>query len=98
MTQREYLEQALKLAKENPDAEIHVCAYAEEVLPPEEAMWTSHKIMRVELGEWGVYDERIYTETDDLRDQMECDLGRDVTYDEALEHMEPAILIRTRAW
>jgi len=68
MTQEEFLERALLLKKENPELEIRFCVNSEEVL---EYGWTAHKISNVEICPWW-FDggERIYTDEDEIRDEM----------------------------
>lgn len=98
MTQRELLKQALQLADEHPDAEIHFLVDAEELLP--EYAWTGHEINKVKLGWWAYhpeFDDMILTDVGDMRDALEENLDRDVSEDEASEHMKRAILIHTRA-
>lgn len=95
MTQRQALYKAWDLARINTNAEIHILVESDEVLP--DYGWTGHKIARVELGLWAEYDDRIITDKDMMRDELENYYGRDVTYEEAHSWMREAILIYTRA-
>lgn len=94
MTQLGYLEKAVQLKKANPKAKIHFCVASDEFV--DGFTWMGQLIYKVELGWW--YDtesDRIYTELDDVIDHMETYLEREVTEEEALSNMEPAILIYT---
>ena len=97
--QREMLAEALRLATENPEAEIHVLATSDELV--DEFAWTGHVIFKVELGWWYVHDERILVDPSELSEYLddeafdEC--GPAVTEDDARGLMVRAILIYTRA-
>lgn len=99
MGQRELLTEALRLANENPDAEIHVCAASDELL--EDYAWTGHHISKVELGWWHVDGDRIYTDPDELQEVLDDEAydngAPPVTEEQARAMMKPAILIYTRA-
>jgi len=101
MGQREYLAEAMRLATENTDAQIHILAASDELLIGEGYAWTGHHISRVELGWWCVHGDRIYTDPDELRDDLDdeaFDMGAaSVTIESAQAMMTPAILIYTRA-
>ena len=97
--QREMLAEALRLAKENPEAEIHVCVASDELL--EDYAWTGHVITRVELGWWYVHNERIFTDPAELADELDSEaVDNDepiFTEDNARSLMTRAVLIYTRA-
>ena len=65
-TQVEFLEEILKLKKENPDFEIHFCVASEEVVEFEK--WTQHEITRVEILPWLENGEKIFINEKDIRD------------------------------
>ena len=98
MGQRELLADALRLATENPDAEIHVCAESDELLGDEYA-WTIHHISKVELGWWYVDDgtDLIFNDPGELVEHYAGWYEEDITEEQAHSIMKPAILIYTRA-
>lgn len=65
-TQVEFLEEILRLKKENPDFEIHFCVASEEVA--EFSKWTNHKITHVSVLPWLQNDEKILISEKDIRD------------------------------
>ena len=74
-TQVEFLEEILRLKKENPDFDIHFCVASEEVV--EFDKWTKHQITRVEVLPWLQNDEKILLAEKDIRDFFvgEADFG-----------------------
>ena len=80
-TQVEFLEEALRLKKENPKMDIVFCVACDENL--EGASWTGHEISRVEISDWYCDDERIYTDEEEI-----CDLFGDRLYDKNLSEDE----------
>ena len=96
MDQRELLQEALDLAEGNPEAKIHVCVAVDELCI--DCAWNGQEITRVEL----VYcyfaaSVEVYTDVEDVKEQLEEDRGEDVSYEEAYAQMEPAILMYTNA-
>lgn len=67
-TQEEFLEEILSLKKENPDYEIQFCIDSEQML---EFGWTAHKIGKVEVSPWWVSGETIYTDEEEILEQIE---------------------------
>lgn len=98
-TQKEWLEKALKLANENPEAEIVVCADSSELL--EEYGWTIHQITSVELEyQHTNEDGEITVGLDEIKDKM--DYGNDndspeTTDEEAIKVSKQVIAIYTGA-
>lgn len=96
-TQAALLQKAVRLAKENPDAEIHVLADSEELLYGE-YQWTGHLIARVELGYWHVHGgDKIFTDPYDLAEELAEMEEREVSEEGATAMMKRAILIYTAA-
>lgn len=69
-TQVEFLEEILKLKKENPEMDIIFCVACDELM--ENLSWTGHEISRVEISDWYCDDERIYTDGDEVF-ELFCD-------------------------
>ena len=95
MTQREALREALRLAEEHPEADIHICVASDDVL--DDFVWTSHKIDRVQLGWWYMSGERIVIDLDEIREEMESEYDRDVSIEEAEKAAKRVVLIYTDA-
>ena len=68
MTQIELVKKIVSLAKENPSAEIKFCV--ENEFADGEFGWTSHEIVRVELCDWIVVGDTIYTDSDAAKDEI----------------------------
>lgn len=94
MKQIDFLKQAIQLAEDNPMAEIHFCVSNE--LTEDEYGWTDHSIYKVVLGWWYEDCERILTDPEEVQELLSDWWDRDVSEEEALEEMKPAILIYTR--
>lgn len=95
MKQIELLRKAVSIAEENPDIGIHVLASSEEILP--DYLWTAHHIKRVELGYWYEDNERIYTDPDELAEELSDVDDVEATVEDAIRIMKRAILIYTGA-
>jgi len=94
-TQIELLKEAVKIAEENPTLEIIIAANSDELL--QEYGWTKHQITSVEISQYCEHDDKIITDIDELIENMEYDLDRDVTEEEAEKEMKNVILIKTGA-
>jgi hypothetical protein len=92
-TQRQHIYKLVKLMEEHPEREIHVCVDNDGIA--EWGQWTAQKIKAVRLGYWYRNDERIYTEVEDVIDELEELYDREVDTIEAYDEMEPAILVYT---
>jgi hypothetical protein len=70
--QADFLKEALALSVENPAMKIHVCAASDEL--DEDSIWTTHKIEEVRICPWWKHNDLIYTDMDEIREQMEDDI------------------------
>ena len=92
-TQIEYLINAIVLAQQNPEMEIIIAVDNDELA--ENGSWTKHKIKSAEISCYYEEDEKIFTDLDELIDDMEYRLDRRVPEDEAMAKMKQVILIKT---
>lgn len=96
-TQEELLLLAIKLHQENPQAPIRTLVRSDETV--EDSAFTEHRIHKVELCFWAVYDSRIYTDEDELLDHLQDyeELSEDDAGDIILKTAEQAVVIWTGA-
>ena len=85
--QIEFIEEILKLKKENPDFEIVFCIENGEM--GEFSGWTSQKIHAVAITDWFINDEDVYQDEDDIfeffYDRIDPNLSDDEAEKKALE-------------
>lgn len=97
MAQREWVDELHRLCHEHPEAEIHVLAASDELVPDNEYRWTAHEIRRVELGLWVFDDEKFFIDPDEYYEHLTDFLELKYSYEQAAAKMRPAILIYTGA-
>ena len=93
--QIEYLKKSIELSEQHPEMEVIIGVNRDEIL--DDFVWTRHKITSVEISLYYEQDEKIITDIDEMREDMENYLGREVTEPEAIKEMKEVILIRTGA-
>ena len=85
-TDKEIIDELLKLKTENPDLEVLVCA--DEELWCGECSWYEGKISSVSIEDRYEYGEAIYKESDDIRDIIECENDLDSGNEEDAKKIE----------
>ena len=85
-TDKEIIDELLKLKTENPDLEVLVCA--DEELWCGEYSWYEGKISSVSIEDRYEYGETIYKGSDDIRDIIECENDLDCANEEDAKKIE----------
>jgi len=85
MTQETFLNRILDLKRANPEMEIHFCIDSEEI---NDAGWTDHKIVNVEIMPWYQEGEEILVYRDHIFDHFTNSLPLDIPADEAVKIVE----------
>jgi hypothetical protein len=101
MNSKEMLHKAYQLSVENPELDVKIMVDNEF---SDEYGSTEHEMKRVEIGEYGKYQNRIYCDIDDLVDTIFCNIEEGTNEKEyaiankmADEIMTKVIIIRTCA-
>lgn len=85
-TDKEIIDELVRLKTENPDLEVLVCV--DEELWCGEYSWYEGKISSVTIEDRYEYGETIYKGSDDIRDILECENDLDCTHEEDAKKIE----------
>lgn len=85
-TDKEMIDELVRLKTENPDLEVLVCV--DEELWCGECSWYEGKISSIAIENRYEYGETIYKETDDIRDILECEYDLDCANEEDAKRIE----------
>lgn len=93
-TQIDFLKEAVRIAEENPEMEIHFAINSEKLTYEN---WTYHKIISIKKSLYYEGDGKIMTDMDDIIEHLSYEYDREITEKEARKEMKEFILIYTGA-